>query len=57
MEFKMADAKSEIDKVDLDAVKSRLKAGKLTADDLRVLETLVTRTEAATKMLRAAIVE
>ena len=38
-------------------VKRNLKAGSLEPDDLRALESLVERTEAATKSLRAAIVE
>jgi|GEM_PF-5744856 len=42
---------------DLDEVKKRLKAGKLTQDDLDVLEDLIKRAEESTKKLRAAIVE
>ena len=42
---------------DLKAVKDRLKAGKVTREDLQVLTNLVERTEKAAKQLRAAIVE
>jgi hypothetical protein len=38
-------------------VKRNLKAGSLQQEDLRALEALVERTEAATRSLRAAIVE
>ncbi|MCV7227686.1 hypothetical protein [Mycolicibacterium komossense] len=41
----------------LSKVRENLKAGKLDAKDLKVLEHLVERTEAATSQLRAAIVE
>jgi hypothetical protein len=38
-------------------IKENLKAGRLDKEDLRALESLVERTEAATRKLRAAIVE
>ncbi len=39
------------------AIKKKLKSGKLEPSDLKTLESLVERTELATKKLRAAIVE
>lgn len=41
----------------LNDVKTRLKVGKLTHEDIKVLEGLVIKTEEAAKSLRAAIVE
>lgn len=52
----MADSKQPTD-TDLSAIKSRLKAGQLSPTDLDALKSLVERTEAAAKNLRAAIVE
>jgi hypothetical protein len=52
----MSDHK-EHSNAELAEVKKKLKAGKLDAKDLAVLESLVERTEQAAKQLRAAIVE
>jgi hypothetical protein len=38
-------------------VRKRLRAGKLTTDDIKQLENVVLRVEEASKALRAAIVE
>lgn len=53
----MAEKTYEQSDSDLKAVKDRLKAGKVTREDLQVLTNLVERTEQAAKQLRAAIVE
>lgn len=42
---------------ELSQLKSKLKAGKLTAEDLNALKGLIERAEKATTNLRAAIVE
>lgn len=47
----------EIEDERLRQVKEKLRAGRLEAGDLEVLEQLVVRTESAAKQLRAAIVE
>jgi hypothetical protein len=54
------ESKGSYDDVDderLSDIKEKLKAGRLEKEDLQALESLVERTEAATRMLRAAIVE
>jgi len=53
----MAEEAHKIDDERLRQIKENLKAGQLEAEDLRALESLVERTEAATRQLRAAIVE
>ncbi len=39
------------------SIKARLRAGKLTAADIRKLESMVTKVEQAAKQLRGAVVE
>jgi hypothetical protein len=50
-------ASNDMSERDLHEIKSRLKAGRLEPGDIKVLESLVERTERAAKQLRAAIVE
>jgi hypothetical protein len=49
--------KHEPSDAELAELKKRLKAGKLEGNDLKILESLVERTEQATRKLRAAVVE
>jgi hypothetical protein len=42
---------------DLAGIKERLRQGKLSQDDIKSLESIVTSAEEATRALRAAIVE
>jgi len=42
---------------ELQEIKARLKAGKMEQKDLKVLQSLVERTEHAAKQLRAALAE
>lgn len=44
-------------KEDLAAIKERLRGGKITKDDLKVLQSLIERAEKSTQLIRAAIVE
>ena len=51
------DAKKEPSDSEIAEIKRKLKTGKLEPADLKHLESLVERTEHASKKLRAAIVE
>jgi hypothetical protein len=50
-------AKAPKREYELPAIKERLRANKLTADDLKRLESLIVDVERASKALRAAMIE
>jgi hypothetical protein len=51
------DPKKALSDSEISSIKQKLKSGKLEKADLEALQSLVERTEHATKQLRAAIVE